>query len=407
MIKYYLINWGDFMEVKIDRLDHQGRGISSLDKVTFIPNTLPDEIVDIEIIESKSKYNIGKVNKYISKSINRIEPLCPYYNECGGCELMHISYENELKYKEDKIKNIMNRYARIDNVSNIVGCNKELNYRNKVTFKVDKKISLSKKESHELVNIDKCLLISDKMNEYINIINKMDLTDIKEVIIRESDEILIIFICDKDIDIDTSLLDCNVVKYYNNYETLKGNNYIVDKIGNLSYKISPSSFFQVNRYQVKKLYDLVLNNLELNNQDRVLDLYCGTGTIGLYIANYCNEVLGIEINRDAIKDANYNKELNNIHNISFIAGDSKIIHNIKFNPNKIIVDPPRAGLDKKVIDDIIRINPERLVYVSCDPITLARDLNILKEKYNIIKIIPVDMFPRTYHIETVCVLERI
>ena len=395
------------MEVKIDRLDHQGRGIASLDKVTFIPNALPGEIVDIEITTSKSKYNIGKVNRYISESNSRIKPICPYYNVCGGCELMHLSYENELKYKEDKIKNIMSRYAGLDNVSNIVGCNTELSYRNKVTFKVDKKISLSKKESHELVNIDKCLLISDKMNNYITVINKIDLSNINEVIIRESiDDTMIIFMCDKDINIETSLLDCNVVKYYKKYETLKGNNYIIDKIGDLSYKISPSSFFQVNKYQVKKLYDLVLDNLKPNKSDKVLDLYCGTGTIGLYVANYVDEVLGIEINEDAIKDANYNKELNNIHNISFTAGDSKIIHNINFKPNKIIVDPPRAGLDKKVIDDIIRINPERLVYVSCDPITLARDLNILKEKYNVNKIIPVDMFPRTYHVETVCVLER-
>ncbi len=395
------------METKIDRLDHQGRGISLLDKVTFIPNTLPGELVDIDIITSKSKYTIGKVNKYIKTSEDRIEPLCPYYNICGGCELMHLSYENELKYKENKIKDIMNRYAKLDNVSNIVGCDEELNYRNKVTFKVDKKISLSKKESHELVNIDKCLLISDRMNSYINKLNKMDLSNVNEVIIRESiDDIMIIFMCNEDINIDTSLLDCNVVKYYNKYEILKGNNYIVDRIGNLSYKISPSSFFQVNRYQVKKLYDLVLENIKPNKNDKVLDLYCGTGTIGLYVSNYVDEVLGIEINEEAIKDANYNKELNNIHNISFIAGDSKIIHNIKFNPNKIIVDPPRAGLDKKVIDDILNINPERIVYVSCDPITLARDLNILKEHYNVEKIIPVDMFPRTYHVETVCVLER-
>ncbi len=395
------------METKIDRLDHQGRGISLLDKVTFIPNTLPGELVDIDIITSKSKYTIGKVNKYIKTSEDRIEPLCPYYNICGGCELMHLSYENELKYKENKIKDIMNRYAKLDNVSNIVGCDEELNYRNKVTFKVDKKISLSKKESHELVNIDKCLLISDRMNSYINKLNKMDLSNVNEVIIRESiDDIMIIFMCNEDINIDTSLLDCNVVKYYNKYEILKGNNYIVDRIGNLSYKISPSSFFQVNRYQVKKLYDLVLENIKPNKNDKILDLYCGTGTIGLYVSNYVDEVLGIEINEEAIKDANYNKELNNIHNISFIAGDSKIIHNIKFNPNKIIVDPPRAGLDKKVIDDILNINPERIVYVSCDPITLARDLNILKEHYNVEKIIPVDMFPRTYHVETVCALER-
>ena len=394
------------MEVKIDRLDHQGRGISSLDKVTFIPNTLPGEIVDIEITTSKSKYNVGKVLDYKIISNDRIKPVCPYYNECGGCDLMHISYENELKYKENKIKNIMSRYASLDNVSNIIGCDNELGYRNKVTFKVDKRISLSKKESHELVNIDKCLLISDKMNSYINIINKMDLSHIKEVVIRESNEILIIFICNQDVDIDTSKLDCDVVKYYNKYITLKGNNYIIDKIGNLSYKISPSSFFQVNKYQVKKLYDLVLDNLDLTNEDKVLDLYCGTGTIGLYISDKVKKVLGIEINEDAIKDANYNKELNNIHNISFIAGDSKIIHNIDFKPNKIIVDPPRAGLDKKVIDDILNINPERIVYVSCDPITLARDLNILKDKYTVEKIIPVDMFPKTYHVECVTLLCR-
>ena len=396
------------MEVKIDRLDHQGRGIAMMDKVTFIPDALPGEIVDIEITESKSKYNVGEVKNYIQKSDMRIKPVCPYYHVCGGCDLMHISYDEEVKYKENKIKNIMQRYAGLTNVSKIVRCQTELGYRNKVTFKVDKKLGIYKKDSHDITYIDNCMLISEQMNSYIEIINNMDLTGVYEVVIRESDNAdMIIFKCDDDVKLDVDDLEANVVRYYDRkYKTLKGNNYIIDKIGDLSYKISPSSFFQVNSHQVKRLYDLVLENLELKNTDKVLDLYCGTGTIGLYVSRYCSDVFGIEINEDAIKDANYNKKLNDIDNIFFTAGDSKIIKDISYKPNKIIVDPPRAGLDQKVIDEILNINPEMVVYVSCDPITLARDLNFFKDKYEIEKIIPVDMFPRTYHVETVCKLRR-
>ena len=409
VIKYdkIFIAWGDNMEVKIDRLDHQGRGIANIDKITFIPNTLPNEVVDIDIVESKSKYNIGKVNKYIEESGKRIKPICPYYSVCGGCDLMHISYDDETNYKENKVKDIMKRYAGITNVDDIVKSDIELGYRNKITLKVDKQLGLYEKESHQIVKIDKCLLVSDKMNNYIKILNTMNLDGVDEVIIRESvDDVIIVFICNKDVSIDISLLDCNVIKYYKEYSVLKGKDYIIDKIGDKLYKVSPASFFQVNKENVKNLYDLVLSNLELNKEDIVLDLYCGTGTIGIYVADLCRKVLGIEINKYAIKDAEYNKELNNTTNISFIAGDSKIIEKIDFKPNKIIVDPPRAGLDKKVIEEIIKFNPERIVYVSCDPMTLARDLNILKEKYNIVKVIPVDMFPKTYHVENVAVLKR-
>ena len=269
-------------------------------------------------------------------------------------------------------------------------------------------MGIYKKDSHDITYIDNCMLISEQMNSYIEIINNMDLTGVYEVVIRESDNAdMIIFKCDDDVKLDVDDLEANVVRYYDRkYKTLKGNNYIIDKIGDLSYKISPSSFFQVNSHQVKRLYDLVLENLELKNTDKVLDLYCGTGTIGLYVSRYCSDVFGIEINEDAIKDANYNKKLNDIDNIFFTVGDSKIIKDISYKANKIIVDPPRAGLDKKVIDEILNINPETLVYVSCDPITLARDLNILKNNYTVEKIIPVDMFPRTYHVETVCKLKR-
>ena len=396
------------MIVKIDRLDHQGRGIATLDKVTFIPNVLPNEEVDISIITSKSKYNIGKANRYIKTSEKRVNAVCPYYELCGGCDLMHISYIDELEYKKNKIKDIMKRYAGIDDISDIVAFNTEYNYRDKITLKFSNKLGLYQKNSHDIVNIDECFLVSDTVNKYITLINNMNLSDIDEVIIREAKyDNMVIFSLKNDINIDVSEFDCSVLKYLNDkYQVLKGNDYIIDEIGDLKYKISPTSFFQINKYQVKKLYDLVLDNMSLDSMDILLDLYCGTGTIGIYLARYCKEVLGIEINKDAIDDANYNKKINNIKNISFIAGDSDIIKNLKYKPNKIVVDPPRAGLSKKVIDEIIKMDPERIIYVSCDPITLARDLNIFKNKYNIKKVIPVDMFPKTYHVETVCALER-
>jgi len=396
------------MIVKIDRLDHQGRGIANLDKVTFVPNALPGEEIDIDIVTSKSKYNVGKVNNYIIKSDKRINPICPYYSVCGGCDLMHISYDEEMRYKGNKVKDIMHRYANIDKVDSIVSSPEEYRYRDKITLKVSNRLGLYQKESHDIVNIDSCYLISENMEKYIHIINNMDLDGIYEVVIKESKHgIMVIFYLDIDKNIDVTLFDCNVIKYFNNkYETLKGESYIIDEIGNVKYKISPASFFQVNKYQVKKLYDLVLDNLELDKEDILLDLYCGTGTIGIYVCNYCKEVLGIELNKYAIADANYNKKLNNVSNISFINGDASIIKDLKYLPNKIVVDPPRAGLDKKVIAELLNIMPERIVYVSCDPITLARDINLLKEKYNVNRIIPVDMFPKTYHVENVCVLER-
>lgn len=395
------------MEVKIDRLDHQARGIAITDKVTFIPNALKDEVLDIDIIETKKKYNVGKVNRYIEVSPRRIDAICPHYLECGGCDLMHISYNDELQYKEDKIKDIMHKFAKLDNVSKIIPCDMEYAYRDKITLKVSNKLGLYQKNSHDIINIESCFLVSDKVNNYIKIINNLDLTNINEVVIREAKYgNMVIFSLKNDIDIDITQFDCNVIKYFNGkYHIVKGNDYIIDEIGEFKYKISPSSFFQVNKYQVKKLYDMVLENLDLNKEDIVLDLYCGTGTIGLYISKYTSKVLGIEINKDAIKDAEYNKKLNNIDNISFIAGDSKIISSLEYKPNKVVVDPPRAGLDSEVINYLLNTKLDKIVYVSCDPITLARDLNLLKEKYDIKSITPVDMFPKTYHVETVCVLE--
>lgn len=402
------MNLNDIYQVTIESLDHQGRGIARIDKmIIFIPGVLPNEIVKIKIVNMKKNYLEGEVVSFIKKSDIRIKPICPYYNECGGCDLMHMPYDEQLKYKEEKVKNIMKRYASLDCVVNIIPCDKPLNYRNKVTFQVKNVIGMYRKKSYDIVPIDKCLLLDEKINECLKKLQTKNLEHIKQIIIRASfDNIMVILESDKDIDIGVHDLDFNVIKKVNNnYINIKGNDYLIDKIGDKKYKISPSSFFQINKNQTKKLYDVVLDYLNLDGSEKVLDLYCGTGTIGIYIANYANEVLGIEINKDAIVDAKSNAKLNNIHNINFMAGDvGNIIKNINFVPNKVIVDPPRSGLDKKTISELFKLLPEKIVYVSCDPITLARDLSELKNKYLVKEITPVDMFCQTYHVECVCLL---
>ena len=399
------------MIVKIDRLDHQGRGIAKVNNITtFIPNALVDEIVDINIIETKKNYNIGKVNKYIEISKDRIEPICKYFNLCGGCDLMHMSYENQLLFKENKIKNIIERYTNIDvnKVKKILYSN-DLYYRNKVVFKVDKNIGFYDKKSYNIVPIDNCLISSNKINQILNILNTCNLDNIKQIMIRtnEADSLAVIYTDTISNEIINKLKDnCSIVKYNKKYEVVSGKGYIIDKIGDYKFVISPDSFYQVNKNTVKILYDKVLEYLNPSKEESILDLYSGTGTIGIYVSKYVKNVLSIEINESASKDALKNKELNHIDNIEFICDDvANEIDKIK-HVDSIIVDPPRSGLDNKTIEYLKKINSKKIVYVSCDPMTLARDLEKLSEVYDIVEITPVDMFPNTSHVECVCVLKH-
>ena len=390
--------------LKIDSLDHNGRGIAHLsNKVVFVENALEGEIVEINILKDKKNYIEANVSRYIQKSDERIENLCPYYEVCGGCDILHMSYKKQLEFKQNKMRNIVDKYLdKSIKVNKIVKSGNQFEYRNKVTFQVKNKLGFYKNKTNDIVRIDKCLLASKKINDSIDYLNKLDLTKINKITCRSTPNELMVII-DSNSNIDISPIK-DIAKVQKVFELVYGNPNIYNIVGPYKYIISPESFFQINDDICKKLYDKIYD--ETKDSKNILDLYCGTGSIGIYVSKNKN-VLGIEINKSAINDANINKELNDIKNISFICGDSgKESKKINFNPDTIIVDPPRSGLDSITINNILELNPQKIIYVSCDPMTLVRDLNILKNNYSIKEITPFDMFPNTKHVENMCVLER-
>ena len=387
------------LEVEITNLDHFGRGIVKKEKPIFIDNALVGEIVEIEITKDNKKYSEGRVIKYIKKSPLRVESNCPFYDKCGGCDLLHLSYQEQLKYKETKVKEIIKKFSGLECVKEIVPTI-QYNYRNRVTLHVKQKLGYYQKKSYDIINIDNCLIADDRINDLIKKLNNIDLNTITKITIRVSSKESMLVIEGGKLDIisfkevDTIIVDNQV---------LKGRGYIIEEINNLKFVISPDSFFQVNRLGMINIYNQVLKYVD--NDTKVLDLYCGTGTIGIYLADKVNQVLGIEINKSAINDALMNKKINNLDNIDFKLGDVEdVLNNNSFKADCIVVDPPRAGLGNMVIKNIFKIQPQKLIYVSCDPVTLARDLNILKDKYNVVEITPFDMFSNTYHVECVCAL---
>ena len=406
------------MKCVIEKMDHQGRGISFIDgKITFIENALPNEVVDIDITNEKKKFNEGIVKTYIEKSKDRIVPKCKYYDVCGGCNLMHLSYKKQLEYKENKVKDILKRYANYENVNSIIGSNDELNYRNKITLKINKKMGYYKRKSNDIVYIDECKLANNKINKIIKDLNNINEFDnIYEVAIRdinETDTALTLYI-NKDSKYPkiTEYAALNNIKLNkiirNKTNIIKDKSKILGKLSNFTFIISPLAFFQVNTSQTVKLYNKVVEYLEPKKDENVMDLYCGTGTIGIYVSPHVKKVFGVEICKEAIEDAKKNVALNNITNAEFVCGDTeKVIRKVKANFDSVIVDPPRSGLTNGVIEDLFRINPNKIVYVSCDPITLARDLKILSQNYEICEVTPFDMFPNTYHVETIVKLKKI
>ena len=402
------------MSYKIDRLDDFGRGITFVDgKICFVSNALEGEEVVLEVTGEKNKYFEAISKEIINKSDSRIDAKCPFYNLCGGCNIMHMSYESELEFKFNKVQRILKKYAKLNNVVKEIIPTQRENYRNKVTLKVkDGSLGYFQNKSYDLVNIDKCYLCDERINEVIKELSKNDLNGINEIVIRCNKEkevlLYLIGILEDEEKLVNSLKNIEniVLSNYKNIKVLKGNNYIYDKIGDLTFRISYNSFFQVNNYGVDILYNKVLEYANLTGKERVLDLYCGTGTIGMYLARESKEVFGIEINKNAINDANCNKELNKIDNIDFLCHDVSTIKNNFDDIDIVVVDPPRSGLGLEAISNILEINPKKIIYVSCEPMTLTRDLSVIKEKYDVKEITLIDMFPNTYHCESVAVLER-
>ena len=394
------------MKLKVERLNHTGEGIAIKDKIYFIPKTVENDIIEPESIIEHKNYN--EVTKYqlITPSEKRITISCPYYKYCGGCQLLQLNYQDQLIYKKEKVKNIFQKYTQIDINPQILPTN-PYEYRNKITLQVkNNKLGLYQEKTNELVEIKKCLLIPDNLNHIIEILSKIDLTNINQIILKTfQNKVMIQIISNTDkINISNELKEKASSIYINN-TLIHGKKYLEEELSNYKYIISPSSFFQINKEGTLLIYNKVKEYLGKSNNE-VLDLYCGSSTIGIYVSKCCKHITGIEINSSSVKDAKENIKLNNVDNIDIIKGDVGTILKNDKKYDAIIIDPPRKGLNKKTLSVLLEINSPKLIYISCNPITLARDINILKNSYNLKEITLVDMFPNTYHVETVMVLEK-
>jgi len=393
---------------KIEKLDHFGRGIVKTDnKIVFVEDTIIGDEVFIKIIKDKKKYSEGKVISFNKKSPYRRE-FCKYSSICGGCNISDMEYKYQLGYKEQKIKEIVSKYIKENININPIIFNNEKNYRNKIRLHVKgNKLGLYEKNTNKLIEIDTCKLVDEKINSFIKRLKSFireNTHSLKEIIIKNTslDEVMLVFVGD--------VLEELVLKTFSDVDSIFINDkclnkkYITEKLEDYKFLISKDSFFQVNSYNTINLYNEVIKMIGNNRYNKALDLYCGTGTIGIFVSEYAKKVVGIEVVKDAVDSANVNKKINNIKNITFINGKVEDNINNFLDVDLVIVDPPRSGLDKKTINSLLKIKANKIIYVSCDPMTLARDLNVLKQLYNIDEITPVDMFPNTYHVECVCSL---
>ncbi len=384
--------------VIIEKLDHQGRGMASIDgKVVFVPFTLPDEKVEIEIVREYPRYIEAKVIKITKPSLNRVEPKCAYYETCGGCDLQHMEYKDTVNYKQEKIINIMSKYSGIAITPELVVDDSPYNYRNKISLKIIKgRCGFYENKSNKLIEIKRCEIVDETIN---NFLKDLDLLSMKNGIItirvNTKKELLLSITSTDKLNISELVEKHHIVGIVKNHETIYGENYFIEELGKYKYKVSYDAFFQTNTFVNQKLIKLLEDNAPENLN--ILDLFCGVGSLGLSIANKAKKITGIEIVSSAIKNAKENALLNNIENAEFLCEDILNIDLEKYkDTDLIIVDPPRMGLSEKIIK---QINSKYLIYISCDPMTLARDLKELKSNYEIENFYILDMFPYTKHVE--------
>lgn len=395
--------------VKVEKLDNLGRGIARIDnKIVFIENALPEEVVDIEIIKDKKNYSLARRIRLDKKSKYRRE-VCPYSDFCGGCDLISLESDKQLEYKQNKIEKLVRRNLGEDIKINNIIYDKDFAYRNKILLHImQEKLGFFEQMTNNIVDIDKCLLVNGRINSLISLIREFikNNRELKSVVIRSSSngDTMLIFSgnVSKELLLESfSMVDVIVL----NNKLVKGQ-FIKERLGDKEFLIYPNSFFQVNMFNTLNLYNEVKRMTYNKKYGNILDLYCGTGTIGIFLSQIATSVVGIEVVEDAVVAAKSNADINNVENIKFICGRVEDYIDGFNNIDLIIVDPPRSGLDKKTIDNVKRINPKEIIYVSCDPMALVRDLKELEEDYLIKEITPVDMFPNTHHVECVSVLHR-
>ena len=442
-------------EYIVDIIDNgfEGEGIAKIDGFTiFIPGAIKGEKARILIVKVLSSHAFGKLLEILEASKYRQEADCSTYKRCGGCNLRHIKYEETLKMKQNAVQNLVNKTLKNKlQVQETIGMDNPYHYRNKAQYPVgiDKKgepvIGVFANRTHEVIPIEKCLIQNPKSEEIakfiLNFIKKEHISIYNEetrkglfrhIVIKvgiKTGEIMCILVINgktipKEEIIIKNLVENfplikTIVKNINNKNTnvilgqdninVYGDGHIEDILGEYKFKISPLSFYQVNPIQAEKLYELGVKMAEISKEDTVFDLYCGIGTISIFMAKYAKKVYGVEIVEDAIKDAKENAKLNNATNTEFFAGDTEIVLDELINQKKVIpdivmFDPPRKGLAKNSINDILSIKPKKIVYISCNPATLVRDLAEFESLYEVKSIVPVDMFPFTSHVECVVLL---
>ncbi|MDY4551163.1 MAG: 23S rRNA (uracil(1939)-C(5))-methyltransferase RlmD [Parabacteroides sp.] len=457
-------------QVTITDVAAEGKAIAKVnDMVVFVPFVAPGDVVDIQLTRKKNSYAEGKAVHFHSYSPHRVEPFCQHFGVCGGCKWQHIPYEDQLKYKQKQVLDNLTRIGKVqpEEVLPILGSAKTTFYRNKLEFTFSNKKWLTEEEVKsgvtpdtwngvgfhiptlfdKVLDIQKCWLQDDISNRIRNCIKAYCLShegypffdlrnqegfirtlmirtastgDLMVVVVffhedQERREALLSHVAEQFPEI-TSLLyvingKCNDTITDQEVIVFKGKDHIIEEMEGLHFKVGPKSFYQTNSEQAYNLYKVARSFAGLTGNERVYDLYTGTGTIANFVARQSKQVIGIEYVPEAIEDAKVNASLNGLENTLFYAGDMKDILTADFiqqhgRPDVIITDPPRAGMHDDVIKTILAAEPKRVVYVSCNPATQARDLSLLDVKYALKKVQPVDMFPHTHHVENVVLLEK-
>lgn len=453
--------------IRLEKYAAEGKSVATLEdgKTIFVTGAIPGDVVEVVVLKNKSSYAEGKALRIVAPSPDRIEPFCQHFGICGGCKWQMLTYEKQLDYKQLQVSEQLKRIGQIPlpPIQPILGCDKQRFYRNKLEFTFSELPFLTAAEMavetpverkpvlgfhapgmfDKVVDIETCHLQEEPTNKIKNILRKWALEKqlpfynartkegwLRNVIIRISTlgEVMVNLIVHhdrpelkealelllKEVPEITSLHytinpKLNDTIYDLPVETYFGKGYIEEKLGDFRFKISPKSFFQTNSYQAERLYDVIRDFAELTGTETVYDLYCGTGSIGIYLSKKAKKIIGIETVADAIEDAKINAAWNGLENCSFYTGDvSKVATDAFFKengkPDIIITDPPRPGMSEKLVRQLLAMRVPKIVYVSCNPATQARDLQLLDEAYEVKKLQPVDMFPHTHHIENVALL---